>query len=93
MGSLTRRICKFLLNNPVRGFRNAIAHGNWQYTDDYSGIKYYAHKGESKPSLESNEMSGFIVANEELRFWQALARATAYTIYSYIIERENSINS
>ncbi|MCK9411166.1 MAG: hypothetical protein M0Q53_02620 [Prolixibacteraceae bacterium] len=87
-GTLTRRICQFLLNNPVRAFRNAIAHGNWQYTNDYSGIKYYAHKGESKPNVETLGMSEFTVGNSELEFWQALSRATAYTIYSYIIEIE-----
>src|SRR6266508_5201694 len=43
-GTLTKRICKFLLNNPVRAFRNAIAHGNWQYTFNPSGIIYFAHK-------------------------------------------------
>ncbi len=85
-GTLTRRICKFLLNNPVRAFRNSIAHGNWQYTNDFHGIKYYAYKGESKPNVEPQEMSEYIVSNDELGFWQALARATAYTIYSYIIE-------
>lgn len=87
-GTLTRRICQFLLNNPVRAFRNAIAHGNWQYTNDYSGIKYYAYKGESKPNVEPQEMSEFSVGNNELGFWQALSRATAYTIYSHIIENK-----
>ncbi len=86
-GTLLKRICKFLLNNPVRAFRNSIAHGNWQYTEDFSGLKYYAYKGESKPNIEIQEMSEFIVDNEELGFWQALARATSYTIYSYIIEK------
>ncbi len=85
-GTLLRRICKFLLNNPVRAFRNSIAHGNWQYTDDFSGLKYYAYKGESKLNIEIQPMTEFIVDNEELGFWQALARGTAYTIYSYIIE-------
>jgi len=85
-GTLTRRICKFLLDNPVRAFRNAIAHGNWQYANDFSGIKYYAHKGETKPNFEPQEMSEFTVGNSELGFWQALSRATAYTIYSHIIE-------
>lgn len=85
-GTLTRRICQFLLNNPVRAFRNAIAHGNWQYTNDFSGIKYYAYKGESKPNVAPQEMSEFSVGNSELGFWQALSRATAYTIYSYIID-------
>ena len=87
-GTLTRRICQFLLNNPVRAFRNAIAHGNWQYTNDFSGIKYYAYKGESKLNVALQEMSEFSVGNSELGFWQALSRATAYTIYSYIIENK-----
>ncbi|MCW5960232.1 MAG: hypothetical protein KIS76_08710 [Pyrinomonadaceae bacterium] len=90
-GSLTKRICKFLLNNPVRAFRNSIAHGNWQYTDDFSGLKYFAHKGEIKPDTENEEMSEFIVSNEELGFWQMLSRATAYTIYTYIIDSKELI--
>jgi hypothetical protein len=85
-GTLLRRICKFLLDNPIRAFRNSIAHGNWQYTSDFSGIKYFAHKGESTPNMEYEEMSEFVVGNDELGFWQALSRATAYTIYTYIIE-------
>lgn len=28
---VTGRCCRFLLNNPVRAFRNAVAHSNWQY--------------------------------------------------------------
>ncbi|HOJ04078.1 MAG TPA: hypothetical protein PK916_08745 [Bacteroidota bacterium] len=84
--SLLRRLCKFLLNNPVRAFRNSIAHGNWQYTSDFTGIKYYAYKGESKPCVELEEMSEFVVKNDELEFWQALSRATAYTIYTCIVE-------
>jgi len=85
-GTLTRRICQFLLNNQVRAFRNAIAHGNWQYANDFSAIKYYAYKGESIPSTEGKEMCEFIVENSELEFWQALSRATGYTIYTHIIE-------
>ena len=85
-GTLTRRIYQFLLNNPVRAFRNAIAHGNWQYANDFSAIKYYAHKGESIPNAEGKEMCEFTVENSELGFWQALSRATGYTIYTYIIE-------
>lgn len=87
-GTLLRRVCKFLLNNPVRAFRNSIAHGNWQYTSDYSGIKYFAYKGESKPNVELEEMSEFVVDNYELDFWQTLSRATAYTIYTYIIDNK-----
>ena len=92
-GSLTKRICKFLLNNPVRAFRNSIAHGNWQYADDFSGLKYFAHKGEITPDTKIEEMSDFFVSNEELGFWQALSRATAYAIYTYVIDNKESIIS
>ncbi len=30
-GTVTKKCCKYLLNNPVRAFRNSIAHGNWAY--------------------------------------------------------------
>ncbi len=85
-GTTLKRVCKFLLNNPVQAFRNSIAHGNWQYLDDFSGLKYFAHKGESKPDGDVNEMSEFTVDNDELNFWQTLARATAYTIYTFIVD-------
>ncbi len=90
-GTLTKRICKFLLNNPVRAFRNSIAHGNWQYSDDFSGLKYFAHKGEIKEEAEVQEMSEFFVSNEELGFWQGLSRATAYAIYTYIVDNDETI--
>src|SRR6185369_5608672 len=31
--STTRKCCRFLNDNPVRAFRNAIAHANWRYKD------------------------------------------------------------
>lgn len=30
----TARCCTFLLSEPIRRFRNAFAHGNWQYLQD-----------------------------------------------------------
>ena len=39
-GSVAKRCCEFLTANPVRAFRNAIAHANWQYNSDFSGIEY-----------------------------------------------------
>jgi hypothetical protein len=30
-GSVTQRCCTYLTDNPVRAFRNAIAHSNWTY--------------------------------------------------------------
>ncbi|MEO0556770.1 MAG: hypothetical protein AAF170_01170 [Bacteroidota bacterium] len=81
-GSATKRACKYLLNNPVRAFRNAVAHGNWRYSDDFSGIIYWARKGD-KPD---EPMSRFEVSQEELGFWQALARCVAYVGFSQVAQ-------
>jgi hypothetical protein len=51
--SAVRACSKFLVQRDVRWFRNAVAHGNWKYNDDYSGLLYWARKGEdrSEPPL------------------------------------------
>jgi hypothetical protein len=43
--SATRRCCGFLTDNPIRAFRNALAHANWRYKDDFSGLHFWARKG------------------------------------------------
>jgi hypothetical protein len=48
-GSTTRKCCRFLTDNPVRAFRNALAHANWRYNEDFSGLRFWARKG-SDPS-------------------------------------------
>jgi hypothetical protein len=76
-GSTSKKCCNYLINNPIRAFRNAIAHSNWCYNADFSGIIYWARKGSEKdePLIE------FEVSQEDLGFWQALARCTAYAAY------------
>lgn len=76
-GSVTKKCCNFLINNPVRAFRNAIAHSNWKYSDDFSEIIFYARKGHS----EADPIIEWRVSNVELNFWQFLARCTAYTAF------------
>ena len=44
-GSIVKRCASFLTDNPVRAFRNAVAHANWQYRDDFAGLVYWARKG------------------------------------------------
>ena len=75
--SITKLCCKFLLNNPVRAFRNSFAHGNWNYKKDFSGIDFWAYKGE--PTEEP--MDKWEVCQEDLSFWQALSRVIAYVTY------------
>ena len=79
-GSVTKKCCKFLTSNPVRAFRNSIAHANWKYSDDFTSIDFMARKGSEgdEPMVEWN------VANEQLEFWQALARCVGYVAYTEI---------
>lgn len=75
--SITKKCCKFLLNNPVRAFRNSIAHGNWKYKDDFSGIEFWAFKGNPTES----SMEKWEVSQTDLSFWQSLSRLIAYVVF------------
>lgn len=79
-GSTLRRCCEFLTDNPVRSFRNAVAHGNWRYNRDFSGLVFWARKGSGRdePLVESE------VSQLELDFWQSLARCTAYASFTVL---------
>jgi len=74
---VTGRCCRFLLNNPVRAFRNAIAHSNWKYLPDFSGIEFWSKKG----SDPDEPLVRFEVSQNDLNYWQALARCTAYSAF------------
>jgi hypothetical protein len=76
-GSTAKKCSKFLTDNPVRAFRNALAHVNWQYLPDFSGLEYWARKG-AEPT---EPMTRFEVSQQDLSFWQALARCTAYASF------------
>lgn len=77
-GGVTKKCCNFLINNPVRAFRNAIAHSNWKYGDDFTSIIYYAKKG----NLPSDPITKWEVSQTDLAFWQTLARCTSYVAFS-----------
>jgi hypothetical protein len=79
-GSVTRRCCEYLTDSPIRAFRNAIAHSNWTYAPDFSGLVYWARKG----SDPAEALSRFEVGQHELGFWQALSRDVAYAAYTSI---------
>ena len=77
-GSATRKCAQFLSNNPVRAFRNAIAHANWTYRTDFRAIIYWARKGNDP----AEQVEKFEVEQNDLSFWQALSRCVAYASYS-----------
>lgn len=83
IGSITKKCTKYLLNNPVRAFRNSIAHGNWKYKDDFSGLEFWAYKD----STVNDSMTKYQVSQSELNFWQLLSRAVAYTAYLKLTEK------
>ena len=77
-GSAAKKSAQFLSNNPVRTFRNAVAHANWTYRTDFGAIIYWARKGN-----DPNEpLERFEVEQSDLSFWQALSRCVAYAAYS-----------
>lgn len=75
--SATKKCCKFLTDNPIRAFRNAIAHTNWKYKADFSGLEFWARKGQD----ENEPMVQFSVSQQDLAFWQSLARCVAYASF------------
>ncbi len=77
-GSAAKMCAQFLSNNPVRAFRNAIAHANWTYRDDFGALVYWARKG----SNPDDPLERFEVEQSDLAFWQALSRCVAYAAYS-----------
>src|ERR1039457_4021713 len=76
-GSTSRKCCKFLTDNPVCALRNAIAHSNWHYLPDLSGIEFWAKKSGDR----NEEPSRFEFSQREVSFWQSLALCTGYASY------------
>ncbi len=76
--SAAKKCSQFLSNNPVRAFRNAVAHANWTYRYDFKALVYWARKGSDR----DESLERFEVEHDELSFWQALSRCVAYTAYS-----------
>lgn len=77
-GSATKKCAQFLSNNPVRTFRNAIAHANWTYRSDFGALIYWSRKGNNP----DDPLERFEVEQSDLAFWQALSRCVAYAAYS-----------
>ena len=73
-GSLCRKCGTFLTDNPVRAFRNALAHGNWRGSFDNVGIDFWARKG----AEQTDPVERFRVDVADLNFWHSLSIATAY---------------
>jgi hypothetical protein len=82
--STTKKCCRFLTDKKVRAFRNAVAHANWRYNATFSGLEFWAHKGADP----KEPMEHFEVTQNDLNFWQALARCTAYASFEAVRSAE-----
>lgn len=80
-GSVLKKCCKYLTDFPVRGLRNAVAHSNWRYADDFTGIVFYYFE-----DAEKTQQKSYTLAQAELDFWDKLARVTAYATFQTISE-------
>ena len=80
-GSVLKKCCKYLTDHPIRGLRNAVAHSNWRYADDFSGIVFYYFEDDQKTNRKD-----YTVTQLELDFWDKLARVTAYAAFQTVNE-------
>jgi len=80
-GSALRKCCKYMTDYPVRGLRNSVAHANWHYSDDFSGIKFHYFEDQAK-----TQRADYTVTQLELDFWDKLGRVTAYAALQTVIE-------
>jgi len=80
-GTVLKKCSTYLTDDHVRGLRNAVAHANWRYSDDFSGITFHYFRDQQKTDLVR-----YTVTQLELDFWDKLARITAYASFQTIHE-------
>jgi hypothetical protein len=80
-GSVAARCSRFLTSGSVRDFRNAFSHANWCYKPDFTGLKCWVLEDARR---RDGQLKEFAVSQQELDFWQALARGVAYATYEQL---------
>ncbi|MGL4174471.1 MAG: hypothetical protein ACRCSN_00220 [Dermatophilaceae bacterium] len=70
--SVAGRVVDFLSKDELRLFRNSIAHGHWDYAENFSGLVFWARPGRDLPHRR------FGIDQATFNFWQRLSRATSY---------------
>jgi hypothetical protein len=75
-GTAARLCCQYLTDNPIRAFRNAVAHGNWRVSDGV--VHFWARKGAdpNEPLIE------FQVPDADREFWFFLAACTGKSAFA-----------
>lgn len=74
--SVLARVSRFLTSKTIRQFRNAIAHGNWCYSHDFTSIQYWYEL-----EYGSRRVQQSTVDQTTMNFWQSLSRCTAYCAF------------
>ena len=80
-GTITKSISKFLISGAVKAFRNAIAHGKWHYSKNFTSLIYWDW---DDPKLKNDIL--YEVSQIDLDFWQKLARCLAYVFYQTAVD-------
>lgn len=62
----TTEVVRFLTTDDRRRLRNAVAHGRWRYSSDFSGLECW----------DGRPLCQFTVSSAQLAAWQTLSRAT-----------------
>lgn len=79
--SVAARCSRFLTTGSVRDFRNAFSHANWCYNANFTGLKCWVLEDARR---RDGKLREFVVTQNELTFWQALARGVAYATYEQL---------
>jgi len=70
IGSTTKKCASYIRARPVRSFRNAIAHGRWDFNSD-GGVDYWDGR-------DGRPLQAFVASTEDLNFWRQLVRSVAW---------------
>ena len=77
--SVARRCAVYMSTETMRDFRNAFAHANRCYNDDFSGLDCWVPKDRHKHHLGWRP---FTVSEDDLTFWFVLTRGVTYSIHT-----------
>lgn len=80
-GSVAALSASYLSRGVVRDFRNAFSHANWNYNENFTGLRCWVREDARN---RAGPMRHFEVSQADLNFWQALSRGVAYATYEQL---------
>ena len=79
--SVAAKCANYLATGVVRDFRNAFSHANWKYNATFTGLDCWVLEDSRN---RSGPMRQFTVSQDDLNFWQTLARCVSYATYEQL---------